>query len=173
MNIQRSIEAISRRSLHSELVERVQNLIVDGTLLPGTKLPEKELCEQFGVSRTPMREALKVLAVDGLIVLENNRGAWVSKVTIEELEELFPVMGALEALAGELACQHISDAQIEEVRATHAEMLKHYKSRNRPEYFRTNQLIHEMILKAAPIRFLMSIPILLRWRYNASVTSEY
>ncbi|WP_205742044.1 GntR family transcriptional regulator, partial [Halomonas marinisediminis] len=78
---------IARPSLHAELVDRVRELIIEGSLEPGTKIPEKELCQSFGVSRTPMREALKVLANEGLAVLEPNRGAWVSTVTMEELEE--------------------------------------------------------------------------------------
>ena len=79
MNIAQPIETITRRSLHVELVDRLHGLIVEGTLAPGTKVPERELCDQFGVSRTPMREALKVLASDGLVTLEPNRGAWVTR----------------------------------------------------------------------------------------------
>lgn len=149
MNMQSSIKAISRKSLHEQLVDRLQNLIIEGVLSPGTKFPEKELCEQFGVSRTPMREALKVLAADGLISLEPNRGAWISQITIEELEEVFPVLAALEALSGELACESITDEEISEVRALHETMLKHYQERNLAEYFHTNQEIHKTILKGA------------------------
>jgi len=149
MNLQQPIEMISRPSLHEELVERIRSLITDGTLPAGSKVPEKELCAQFGVSRTPMREALKVLAVDGLISLETNRGAWISKLTIEELEEVFPIMGALEALSGELACKHISEEEFSQVAALHHEMVGHYKNQNLDEYFRTNQQIHETILKAS------------------------
>ena len=83
MNLQQPLQTIARPSLHEELVERIRGLIVDGSLPAGTKIPEKDLCATFGVSRTPMREALKVLAVDGLVSLEPNRGAWVSRLTIE------------------------------------------------------------------------------------------
>ena len=149
MNAQSSIQTISRRSLHEELVERLQNLIVEGVLAPGEKFPEKDLCLQFGVSRTPMREALKVLAADGLIVLEPNRGAWVSRITIEELQEVFPILAVLEGLSGELACANITDEEIKAIRALHNEMLTHFKGRNMTGYFRTNQEIHEAIIKAA------------------------
>ena len=148
MNVQSAIQTISRKSLHEELVERLQNLIVEGVLAPGEKFPEKDLCHQFGVSRTPMREALKVLAADGLISLEPNRGAWVSSITLEELQEVFPILAALEALSGELACDLITDEEIKAIRATHNEMLTHFKERNMTEYFRTNQEIHEAIIKA-------------------------
>ena len=67
-------QAIKRKSLHQELVDRLQPLIIGGELAPGSKVPEKTLCTRFGVSRTPLREALKVLASEGLVRLEPNRG---------------------------------------------------------------------------------------------------
>ncbi len=149
MDLSTATRPITRRSLHSELLDHIRELIVEGVLPPGSKIPENELCARFGVSRTPMREALKVLAADGLVMLEQNRGAWVSKITVAELEEVFPVMGALEALSGELACQNITPAQLENVRHLHAEMVRHYESKELAEYFRVNQEIHEVILEAA------------------------
>lgn len=142
-------QTIMRKSLHHELVDRLQPLIINSELKPGTKIPEKQLCERFGVSRTPLREALKVLASDGLVRLEPNRGAWVTQVTQEEVDEVFPVLGALEALSGELACKHITDNEIEEVRALHAQMIRSYESRDLDAYFSVNQKIHRAILLAA------------------------
>lgn len=149
MSIRQPIEAIARKPLHAELVERLQDMILTGALAPGTKFPEKELCEQFGVSRTPMREAMKVLAADNLVVLEQNRGAWVSRLTLEELEEVFPVMAALEALSGELACLHVTDEEIEEIQGLHDTMVEHYLARDLDGYFSANQQIHARILAAA------------------------
>lgn len=140
---------IARPSLHEELVDRVRELIIEGELEPGTKIPEKELCETFGVSRTPMREALKVLANEGLAVLEPNRGAWVSTVTMEELEETFPVLAALERLGGELACANGTETEIAFVRERHDDMVRHFKARDRQPYFKANQDIHDGILRAA------------------------
>jgi DNA-binding GntR family transcriptional regulator len=140
---------ITRKSLHAELVDRLQPLIIGGELKPGSKVPEKMLCARFGVSRTPMREALKVLASDGLVRLEPNRGAWVTPVTISEVQEVFPVLGALEALSGELACASITEAEIEAVRALHEEMLRSYAERDLDAYFSINQRIHRAILLAA------------------------
>lgn len=142
-------QTILRKSLHQELVDRLQTLIINSDLKPGSKVPEKQLCDQFGVSRTPLREALKVLASEGLVRLEPNRGAWVTQVTEEEVEEVFPVLGALEALSGELACKHITDAEIENVRALHVKMIESYERRDLDGYFSTNQLIHGAILQAA------------------------
>lgn len=170
-------ETITRSSLHTELLERLRRLIVEGSLLPGTKIPERELCERYGVSRTPMREALKVLAVDGLVILEPNRGAWVSRITVEDLEEVFPVMGALEGLSGELACERISDDQIADIRKTHLKMIAHYEARNLTKYFQANQKIHEGILAAAGNSELSAIYQSLsarvrRARYLANMTEE-
>ena len=138
-----------RKSLHHELVERLQKLIINSELAPGSKVPEKLLCDQFGVSRTPLREALKVLAAEGLVRLEPNRGAWVTQVTEAEVEEVFPVLGVLEALSGELACQHITDAELQEVRALHDQMMLSYENRDLDAYFSYNQKIHHAILLAA------------------------
>lgn len=142
-------QAITRTSLHHELVGRLQTLIINADLEPGSKVPEKLLCDQFGVSRTPLREALKVLASDGLVRLEPNRGAWVTRVTIEEVEEVFPVLGALEALSGELACQNITDAEIDTVKVLHAQMMQSYEDSDLDAYFSINQKIHRAILLAA------------------------
>lgn len=141
--------AISRKSLHQELVDRLQQMLITGELTPGTKVPEKDLCIRFGVSRTPMREALKVLASEGLVRLEPNRGAWVTQVTVGEVNEVFPVLGALEALSGELACKHITDAEIDAVRLLHQQMVEAYEAQDLDGYFSINQEIHKAILTAA------------------------
>lgn len=140
---------IVRRALHAELVDRLRELIHDGTLSPGAKVPERELCEHFGVSRTPLREALKVLAAEGLVKLTPNRGAAVAALTLADLEEVFPIMANLEALSGELACRHITDEEINEIRALNKAMVEHYERRDLTPYFRLNQQIHARMLKAA------------------------
>lgn len=141
-------EPIQRRPLHDELVERLRALVVSGELAAGTKLPEKELCERFGVSRTPLREALKVLASEGFLTLRPNRGTVVNAITMQELADAFPVMGALEALSGEIACQRITDEQIAHIRSLHERMIDHWKHGELQPYFRVNQAIHEEILEA-------------------------
>lgn len=172
-----SAPQLKRRSLHEELTESLRELIVSGELRPGRKVPEKELCELYGVSRTPLREALKVLATDGLINLEPNRGAWVSRITVEELDELFPVMGALEALAGELACKNITDNEIAQVRALHERMSEHHKARTLEDYFKLNQQIHETILAGArnatlTVQYHILAARVRRGRYMANITPE-
>ena len=143
------VEPIRRTLLHDELAIRLRSLIYDGDLIPGEKLAEQDLCDRFGVSRTPLREALKVLAGEGLVEIIPNRGARVARLTIADLDEAFPVMGALEALAGELACANIKDSQIIEIRRLHKDMMRHYQSGKLPDYFRVNEAIHDAILDAA------------------------
>lgn len=147
---------IIRRTLHDELLERLRQMIIAGDLNPGNKVPEKELCELFGVSRTPLREALKVLASEGLVTLTPNRGAMIADLTLEDLEEAFPVMGALEALSGEMACANITDAEIAEIKKLHKMMVAHYEARELKSYFRVNQEIHKLILAAARNQTLTS-----------------
>src|SRR5882672_2318617 len=108
---------ILRRPLHEEATERLRDLIVQGRLVAGARLNERVLTGQLGVSRTPLREAFKVLATEGLVELLPNRGAIVSQLDPVRLSETLAVMGALDALAGELACANATDAQINEIRA--------------------------------------------------------
>ncbi len=149
-------EAIKRPTLHEELVERLRNLVVEDALKPGEKVPEKDLCESFGVSRTPLREALKVLASEGLVVLQANRGARVAKVTLEELENTFPVIAMLEQLAGELACRNLSDAGIAQIQKRHDAMTKAFVARDRKAYFQANQDIHNALIEGARNEILES-----------------
>ncbi|MBM7070337.1 GntR family transcriptional regulator [Actibacterium sp. 188UL27-1] len=149
-------ETIKRPTLHEELVERLRNLVVEDALKPGEKVPEKELCESFGVSRTPLREALKVLASEGLVVLQANRGARVARVTRKELEDTFPVIAMLEQLAGELACQNLNDAEIARIEKRHDAMVKAYKARDRKTYFQANQDIHNALIDGAKNELLES-----------------
>lgn len=142
-------QSIKRPSLHEELVERLRNLVVEDELKPGEKVPEKELCEAFGVSRTPLREALKVLASEGLVVLQANRGSRVAEVTQQELESTFPVIAVLEQLAGELACQNITEDEFLRLEEMHEELVKSFSERDRASYFQINQDIHQALISSA------------------------
>lgn len=146
MNLNQSIQ---RKSLHEELVERLRTLVMEDALKPGAKVPEKDLCESFGVSRTPLREALKVLASEGLVVLQANRGARVAEITREETENTFPVLAVLEELAGKLACARMDDAERAYIEERHAVMLKAYAAKDRPAYFKANQDIHKAFVQGA------------------------
>ena len=136
-------------SLHDEILTRLRDYIVEGNIPDGGRVPERELCAMFGISRTPLREALKVLAAEGLVDLLPNRGARVRQLSERELGELFDVMGGLEGLAGRLACENITDEEIAEVERLHYEMYGFYLRRDMHGYFRLNQSIHQKIVEAS------------------------
>src|ERR1700732_3425011 len=145
-------DAVSERedqSLHDEILTRLRDHIVEGNIADGGRIPERQLCEMLDISRTPLREALKVLAAEGLIELLPNRGARVRQLSERDLGELFDVMGGLEALAGRLACETITDAEIAEIERLHYEMYGFYLHRDMHGYFRANQSIHQNIVEAS------------------------
>lgn len=131
------------------VLEALRDLIVQGELPPGQRLNERLLVERLRVSRTPLREAFKSLAAEGLVELSPNRGATVTPVTVAKVRETFQVMGVLEGLAGELACANASDADIAEIRALHYQMVAHHARGELAEYFRYNQRIHLRIVESA------------------------
>ncbi len=140
---------ISRRPLHEEVVDQLRDLIVQGQLAPGSRLNERVLTAQLGISRTPLREALKLLATEGLVELLPNRGAIVAMIDPARLAEALHVMGALESLAGELACANATPETIAEIRALHYEMLAMHARRDLAGYFKYNQAIHLKIVEAS------------------------
>jgi DNA-binding GntR family transcriptional regulator len=142
-------------SLHDEILTRLRDHIVEGNIPDGGRVPERQLCEMLDISRTPLREALKVLASEGLIELLPNRGARVRQLSEHDLGELFDVMGGLEGLAGRLACENITDAEIAEIERLHYEMYGSYLHRDMHGYFRVNQLIHQKIVEASRNAALM------------------
>lgn len=137
---------IERPTLHNVVVSRIRDMIIEGQLPSGVRIHEGRVGDQLGVSRTPLREALKVLANEGLVELIPNRGATVRKLTAKEVRDMLDVLASLEDLAGSLTCQNASDAGIREVRRLHEEMLKCYSARNRLEYFKLNQQIHSALI---------------------------
>ena len=146
---QASDRRIGRRPLHEEVIDQLRDRIVQGELAPGVRLNERVLCEQLGISRTPLREAIKMLATEGLVELLPNRGAIVTPLKAATIADTLAVMGSLESLAGELACANASESDLTEIRALHFEMLAHHARRELAGYFRFNQLIHLKIIEAS------------------------
>ena len=148
------ILSIPRRVLHQEVALRLRQRIVEGHLAPGAKLNERELSELLQVSRTPLREAIKMLAAEGLVALLPNRGAVVVQLSEQDVADAFEVIAGLEGQSGELAAQRISVAQLAEIRALHYEMLAAFTRRDLATYYRLNALIHTHINAAAGNRVL-------------------
>jgi DNA-binding GntR family transcriptional regulator len=161
-------------SLHADIVNQVRDFIVEGHLAPGVRVPERELCEKFEISRTPLREALKVLAAEGLIELLPNRGARVRQFSEADIRDLFEVISGLDFVAGRMACKRITDAEIAEIEALHLEMYTHYLRRELADYFRLNQKIHQAIVDAAGNQVLSANyatlnAVVRRLRYSANL----
>jgi DNA-binding GntR family transcriptional regulator len=140
---------VERQRLHDTVVDHLRNFIVEGLLAPGVKLNERTLCETLGISRTPLREALKVLAAEGLIDILPNRGASVSRMSEVEIRETFELMGGLEAFSGELACERMTPAELSEIKALHYAMLACREQNDLSGYYSRNQAIHDKINDAA------------------------
>lgn len=140
---------IVRRTLHDEVADQLRALIISGELAPGHKVPEALLAERFGVSRTPMREALKVLASENFVQLLPNKGAIVTRLTRQEIDELFPIIGALEALAGELACANLKLKDLVHIKRLHDAMVECHRADDWPGYAKHNRAIHDQIFETA------------------------
>ena len=136
---------IARSSLPEAAAERLRTLIIEGELAPGARLNERELSERLGVSRTPLREAFRMLAADGLLVQLPNRGAQVVSLSREDARHAFEVMATLEGLSGELAASRVTDADIADLGALQQEMEQAHARRDLPNYYRVNRAIHDRI----------------------------
>ncbi len=149
--------AITRKHLHDELLTRLREFIISGKIRSGEKIPEKELCAIFGVSRTPLREALKVMAFEGLISLTHNRGATVRPVTFADLAEIFPIYMRLEILAGELACERLDRADLDEMLKLHDQLAVLCRQDRFSQYAVIDDLIHTKIETAAANPILLQL----------------
>jgi DNA-binding GntR family transcriptional regulator len=148
-HISPSPDAEEKGLLHSQVAEILRDRIIQSELGPGMRLTERVLCEELKVSRTPLREALKTLASEGLVELLPNRGAIVIPLTLADTTQVFEVLGALEGLAGELACARADDESVAEVRELNERMRESHRAGDRAAYFELNQTIHARLFEMA------------------------
>ena len=138
------------QTTNAGLVEKVAHYLREHIVMdhfqPGQRLPERTLAVELNVSRTPLREALKILAAEGLVVISPNRGAVVADVSAADMKEKAYVLSVLEQAAAELTCAVASDDDIAEFQALHYEMKAAFVRRDRQNYFRLNQDIHNRIV---------------------------
>jgi len=144
-------------SLHDEVAATLREQIFDGTLSPGSFVDEVALCERLSISRTPLREALKVLTAEGLLRHEPRRGCFVNEVTERDLDEIFPVIALLEGRCAYEAARNASDAELNELDALHERLVRHAKVRRINDYYATNHIIHEAIIKLADNKWLAQV----------------
>jgi DNA-binding GntR family transcriptional regulator len=122
-------------SLHDEVAAQLRERIFAGELAPGSFLDEVRLAEQLKISRTPLREALKVLTAEGLVRHEPRRGCFVNQVTERDLDEIFPVIALLEGRCAREAAEHATDADLEALDALHQKLARHARARRINEYY--------------------------------------
>jgi DNA-binding GntR family transcriptional regulator len=149
--------SIPRAALHEQVAQRLRQMLVEGRIAPGAKLNERELSELLNVSRTPLREAIKMLAAEGLVELLPNRGAIAVSLTEADVMNAFEVMAGLEGMAGELAAQRITPEELAEIQAMQFEMMAAYTRRDLSAYYTLNSRIHNAISTAAKNPVLGSV----------------
>jgi DNA-binding GntR family transcriptional regulator len=140
---------LHRAGLYNDIADRLREMIQEGELAPGSRILEKELCEYFDISKTPLREALKVLAAEGLVTHRQHVGYRVAAIDIDEIEAAFEVLHGLEETAGRYLALRLTDDTLSAIERRHQTMAGHHQGGKRAAYFRLNQEIHQMIIDAA------------------------
>ena len=143
------VTRITRVTLHDAVLNQIRDMIIEGTLMPGTRINEGQVGASLGVSRTPLREAIKTLASEGLVEIVPAKGAVVRRFTEQDIREILEVLKALEQAAARVVCRTASDAAIKKIRQLHDRMMALYAARNRLAYFKLNQSIHTAIVQAS------------------------
>ncbi len=146
-----------QNSLHHEVANTLRERIFSGELLPGAFLDEVALSEDLSISRTPLREALKVLTAEGLVRHEPRRGCFVSEVTEKDLDEIFPVIAMLEGRCAFEAAHQATDADLAALEVLHERLNRHARAQRINDYYETNFAIHEAIITLADNRWLAGV----------------
>lgn len=143
-----------QNSLHDEVAASLREEIFGGLLAPGAFIDEASVCERLQISRTPLREALKVLTAEGLLRHEPRRGCFVAEVTQRDLDEIFPVIALLEGRCAWEAARNASDDDLAALEALHDRLAKQARAGRINDYYATNFAIHEAIIMLADNRWL-------------------
>ena len=146
-----------QNSLHDDVAATLRDRIFSGELAPGSFLDEVGLCETLSISRTPLREALKVLTAEGLVRHEPRRGCFVSQVTEQDLDEIFPVIALLEGRCAFEAARNATSTDLAVLETLHARLNSHAKARRISDYYAANFAIHEAIITLANNRWLSQV----------------
>lgn len=151
------MRVIKKKTLHEEIANNLRDMIMSGGLKEGDKIKEDELCNSMGISKTPLREALRVLSAEGLIKLVPNRGSYVSTPTFEEIKEMFDVMTVLEGVCARTAAEKMTNKDFESLEELHKKLEENFNNRDQKKYIRYNNQYHSLVQKLAGNRILNQI----------------
>lgn len=148
---------IATPALYEQVAERLRARIYAHELAPGAWVDEQALADEFGISRTPMREALKVLSAEGLVVLKPRRGCYVAEMSERDLDEIFPVLALLEGRVAEEATRRLADADFRRLESIHADLERYAAAHDADRFFETNQAFHNALQELAGNRWLSQL----------------
>lgn len=157
MNARPSSHILVPPALYEQVAERLRTRIYAHELPPGGWIDEQALAIEYGISRTPLREALKVLAAEGLVVLKPRRGCYVTQLSEQDIDEVFPVMALLEGRVAEMAARRATSADFFRLEAIHEELEKHAAANNADRFFEANQRFHTALQEIAGNRYLAQL----------------
>lgn len=150
-------ERILSQALYMQVADRLRDQIYQHELMPGEAIDEMALCERYGISRTPLREALKVLNSEGIVELIPRRGSFVRSMDIEELNEIFPVMAVLEGLCASEAVENCSDQDLQKLEAMHEKLEAFVKEGNIDSYYEQNFVFHQAVQDLSGNKWLQRV----------------
>jgi len=148
---------IAPLALYQEVAERLRQRIYSHELPPGSWVDEQALADDYGISRTPLREALKVLAAEGLVTLKPRRGCYVTEISERDLDEIFNVMALLEGQCAQLTARKATDADLERLRKIHETLEKAAANGDIGGFFEANQAFHHAVQSIADNRWLLHV----------------
>ena len=173
MNVQ---QTITKKNTRTEiLLSKIENMIINGSMMPGERLDEMMLAKKYEVSRTPVREAIRALTAIGLVQNTGRQGAQVAQISISMLIEMFELMAVLEGMCAQLAARRATEDELNEMYATHKLLEKTFKIGTHKEFYNVNLKFHDQLYNASHTQYLAEETLRLRRRlspYRMRVTFQ-
>jgi DNA-binding GntR family transcriptional regulator len=154
MNARQDKHGLAAPALYEQVAERLRSRIYAHELAPGAWVDEQAIATEYGISRTPLREALKVLASEGLVTLKPRRGCYVTELSEQDLDEIFPVMALLEGRCAAEATRKATDDDLKLLADIHADLERHAAANDADHFFEANQQFHDALQELAGNRWL-------------------
>ncbi len=145
--------SLAPRALYEAVAEQLRERIFQRELAPGSWIDELKIAQDYGISRTPLREALKVLATEGLVTMKVRRGAYVTEVSQQDLADVYHLLGLLESDAAGVVAQKATASELDELKALHATLEAAAKAQQREQFFQINERFHKRLLEIANNRW--------------------